>query len=204
MTVRAIRGRGRPTGVSDTRAKIIKAARTAFAESGYDGATIRRIAGDAEVDPALVHHYFGTKEALFAEVVKFPMPPSDFLDLVLADGPDHAGERIARAFLGLGDNPATRDALIALLRSAMASQVSAKLLREFISRGPLSRMSASLDGPDVRLRVELAMAQVIGMLVSRHVLRLEPLASASNDEVVAYLAPTIQRYLTPGTGSNLR
>lgn len=203
MTERASRGRGRPTGVSDTRAKIIDAARAAFAEHGYDGATIRRIANDAEVDPALVHHYFGNKEALFAEVVKFPMPPSDLVDAVLADGPGQAGERIARAFLGLGENPATRDALIALLRSAMASPVSAKLLREFISRGPLSRMASSLEGPDVRLRVELAMAQVIGVLISRHVLRLEPLASASKDEVVAYLAPTIQRYLTPASWSEI-
>jgi AcrR family transcriptional regulator len=197
MIVRTSRRRGRPSGVSDTRVKIIEAARTAFAESGYDGATIRRIAGDADVDPSLVHHYFGSKEALFAEVVRFPVPPSEVLASVLADGPDHAGERIARAFLGLGDNPATRDGLIALVRSALTSPISAKMLREFLSRGPLSKMASTLDGPDVHLRVELAMAQVMGVLVSRYVLRLEPLASASKDEVVAYLAPAIQRYLTP-------
>lgn len=191
------RSRGRPVGGTDTRAKIIEAARTAFAERGYDGATIRRIAGDAGVDPALIHHYFGSKESLFAEVIQFPVPPEQVIASVLADGPDQAGERIARTFLGLGDNPVTRDALIALIRSAVTSPVSATMLREFISRGPLSKMAATLDGPDARLRVELAMAQMMGVLVSRYVLKLEPLASASKDEVVAYLAPTIQRYLTP-------
>ena len=191
------RSRGRPAGGTDARAKIIDAARTAFAERGYDGATIRRIASDAAVDPALIHHYFGSKEGLFAEVVQFPVSPESVLASVLADGPDQAGERIARMFLGLGDNPVTRDAVIAMIKSALSSPTSATMLREFISRGPLNKMAASLDGPDARLRVELAMAQVMGMLVSRYVLRLEPLASASKDEVVAYLAPTIQRYLTP-------
>ena len=191
------RPRGRPVGVTDARAKIIDSARAAFAERGYDGATIRRIAGDAGVDPALIHHYFGSKEGLFAEVVQFPVSPDDVVATVLADGPGHAGERIARTFLGMADNPATRDALLAMIRSAVTSPVTASVLREFISRGPLSKVAATLDGPDARLRVELAMAQVMGVLVSRYVLRLEPLASASKDEVVAYLGPTIQRYLTP-------
>ena len=191
------RPRGRPAGRTDARAKIVEAARTAFAERGYDGATIRRIAGDAGVDPSLVHHYFGSKDGLFAEVVQFPISPAEVIAGVLVDGPEHAGERIARTFLGLGDNPETRDALIAMIRSVVTSQVSANMLREFLSRGPLSTVATALDGADARLRVELAMAQVMGVLVSRYVLRLEPLASASRDEVVAYLGPTLQRYLTP-------
>lgn len=194
---RAARPRGRPAGGTDARTKIVDAARAAFAERGYDGATIRRIAGDAGVDPALVHHYFGNKESLFGEVVQFPVPPAEMVARVLADGPEHAGERVARTFLGLGDNPATRTALIAMLRSALASPASATMLREFLTRVPLSKVTAALDGPDARLRVELAMSHVIGLLISRYVLRLEPLASATQDEVLAYLAPTLQRYLTP-------
>ena len=191
------RSRGRPAGGTDARAKIIDAARTAFAERGYDGATIRSIAGAAGVDPALIHHYFDNKEGLFAEVVQFPVAPNELVAGVLSAGPGQVGERLARTFLGLGDNPVTRDALIALIRSAVTSPVSAAMLREFLSRGPLSKVAATLEGPDARLRVELAMAQVMGVLVSRYVLKLEPLASATKDEVVAYLAPTLQRYLTP-------
>lgn len=191
------RPRGRPTGGTDARAQILAAAGTAFAERGYDGATVRAIAAAAGVDPALVHHYFGSKERLFVEVVQFPVAPAELLPEVLAGGPDQLGERIARTFLALGDDPHTRDALVAMVRSAVTSPATAAMLREFISRGPLSTIAATLDGPDARLRVELAMAQVIGMVVSRYVLRLEPLASATADQVVAYLAPTVQRYLTP-------
>ena len=198
MSIHARRGPGRPAdGGADRRQAILDAAREQFAKRGYAGASVRGIARVADVDPALVHHYFGSKERLFVEVVQFPVAPADFLPDVLAEGPGQLGERIARTFLALGEDPSTRDALIAMVRSAVTSPASAAMLREFISRGPLSKIAATLDGPDARLRVELAMAQVVGVVLSRYVLRLEPLASADQEEVLAYLAPTLQRYLTP-------
>lgn len=191
------RGRGRPAGGTDTREQILVAARAAFAERGYDGATLRAIAAAADVDAALVHHYFGTKEGLFVEAVRFPVRPSDLLTTVLAGGVDQLGDRVARTFLGIAGDPATRPALLALIRSATSHPQRAALLGEFISRGPLGHLAGQLTGVDARLRVELAVAQMIGVILQRYVLRLEPIASLTDDELVAYLGPALQRYFTP-------
>jgi AcrR family transcriptional regulator len=176
---------------------VLAAARAAFAERGFDGASIRAIAGAADVDPALVHHYFGTKDKLFLAAVEAPADPDDYLPDVLAAPPGARGAAVVRMVLHVWDGPA-RPAVLALVRSAITHEFSAKLLREFVLAKIIRRVVGSLDMPvgEREARGALVASQVIGLVVSRYVLRLEPLASASADEVVAAVGPTVQRYLT--------
>ncbi|MDF3292135.1 TetR/AcrR family transcriptional regulator [Streptomyces silvisoli] len=194
------RRRGRPTGAragdSGTRERILGAARGVFAERGYDKTSIRAIAKAAEVDPALVHHYFGAKEQIFEAAIEVSFAPALGVPDVLAAGPDQVGERLARYFLSVWHNPATRAPLLAVVRSAVTNETAAGVLRGFVLRRVLLKVAGELDLPDARLRAELAAAQLIGVVLVRYVLKVEPLASATEEEIVAYVAPTIQRYLT--------
>ena len=115
MTARASRGR-RP-GAPDTRAEVLAAARSSFAEKGFRGTTIRAVASAAAVDPALVHHYFGTKDDLFLAALQMPVDPRELLAPVVAQGPDGAGERLLRIFLSVWDDPDTQVQLLAVVRS---------------------------------------------------------------------------------------
>jgi AcrR family transcriptional regulator len=176
---------------------VLAAARAAFAERGFDGATIRGIATAAGVDPALVHHYFGNKDKLFLAAVEAPADPDDLLPEVLAGGPDDLGRNLLRMFLRVWDGPA-RPAGLALVRSAVGSEWTAKLLREFLVARVLRRVVGTLDLPQAEreARGALVGSQLIGLVMARYVLKLEPLASATRDELVEAIAPTLQRYLT--------
>ncbi|MBM7807296.1 AcrR family transcriptional regulator [Geodermatophilus bullaregiensis] len=176
---------------------MLAAARTAFAERGYDGASIRAIAGAAGVDPALVHHYFGTKDALFLAAVEAPADPEDFLPEVLAAPPDRRGAAVVGVVLRVWDGP-TRPAVLALVRSAVNHEWSAALLREFVLAKVVRRVVGTMDVPveEREARGALVASQVVGLVMTRYVLRLEPLASASPASVVAAIGPTVQHYLT--------
>jgi AcrR family transcriptional regulator len=188
---------GRRPGNPDTREAVLAAARAAFAERGFEGASIRGIAGAAGVDPALVHHYFGSKDKLFLAAVQAPVNPDDFLPEVLASDRDALGAAVVRMALHVWDGPA-RPGALAVLRSAVSNEWTARLLREFLVSKVLRRVVATLGyDPDERAaRASLVASQLIGMVMARYVLRLEPFASASPDSLVAALGPTIQRYLT--------
>ncbi|MEW1584269.1 TetR family transcriptional regulator [Micromonospora vinacea] len=188
---------GRRPGNPGTREAILDAARTAFAERGFDAASIRAIAGTAQVDPALVHHYFGSKDQLFLAAMNFPVDPGQLVPKVLAGDRDGAGERMVRIFLGVWDSP-TGSAAQALLRSAMSNEWTARLLREFVTTQVLRRVLESLDvdPAELPLRGSLVATQMIGLAMMRHVVRLEPVASADPETLVATIGPTIQRYLT--------
>ncbi|MFE7869902.1 TetR family transcriptional regulator [Micromonospora humida] len=188
---------GRRPGNQDTREAILAAARSAFAERGFDAAPIRQIATAAGVDPALVHHYFGSKEELFRATVDIPVDPAALLPAVLAGDPDGIGERLVRTFLGVWDSPAG-GAAAALLRSAANSEWTARLMREFLTTQVLRRVLDQLDlDPSERpLRGALVATQMIGLAMMRYVIRLEPVASATPDTLAATLGPTIHRYLT--------
>jgi AcrR family transcriptional regulator len=188
---------GRRPGNPDTRQAILDAARTAFAERGFDAASIRGIATAAGVDPALVHHYFGTKEELFRATVDIPIDPAQLVPVVLAGGPEGAGERLVRTFLGVWDSPVGA-AAVALLRSAVSSEWTARLLREFLVTQVLRRVldQLDLDPAEVPLRGALVATQVAGLAMMRYVIRLEPVASADPEALVATIGPTVQRYLT--------
>ncbi|MEH0820572.1 MULTISPECIES: TetR/AcrR family transcriptional regulator [unclassified Micromonospora] len=192
---------GRRPGNPDTRQAILAAARTAFAERGFDAASIRVIAGAAGVDPALVHHYFGSKEELFRATVDIPMDPAQLLPVVLAGGVDGVGERLVRTFLGVWDSPAGK-AAVALLRSAVNNEWTARLLREFLVTQVLRRVLDHLDVPpaELPLRGSLVATQMAGLAMMRYVIRLEPVASADPETLVAAVGPTVQRYLTGDLG----
>jgi AcrR family transcriptional regulator len=193
-------GRGRRPGSADTRLPILVAARAAFADKGFDGATVRDVAARAGVDPALVLHYFGSKQALFVAAMEFPV---DFQGMVrsLLSGPvEEIGERYVRFVLDIWDEPATRSVMLGIVRSATTDPVAAAMLRRMISEGPVLALAAALDRPDATLRATLAGSQVVGLLMVRYVIGVEPLASASEDVLVRTVGATIQHYLTGDLG----
>ncbi len=197
----ARRGPGRPPGVAsgDTRESILAAARTEFAAKGYDAASVRGIARAAGVDPSLVHHYLGSKEDIFAAAMRLPFAPGERVSEVLAGDTDTLGERLARFFLGVWADPEFRAPMLGMLRSATTGEQGAAMLREFVSQVLMARVANAVDPADPA-RVNAAAAQMVGIVLLRYVVRLEPLASISEDEVVALVAPTLQRYLV-GDGS---
>lgn len=194
MTV-ARRRPGRRPGAVDTRGEILAAARKVFAEKGFDRATVRGIAREAGVDPALVHHYFASKEGVFVAAMRLPLNPAELVPRVLAGPREGVGERLARLLLTTLDDAATRQPILAVLRTAVTNDQGAALLREFVTQVILSRVVEELGTPP--LRMEAAFAQMFGVLMLRYIVRMEPLASADVEELVGLLAPTLQRYLAP-------
>jgi AcrR family transcriptional regulator len=198
------RGRGRPpraaasTDTPAARDRILAAAREVFAERGYEKASVRGIARTADVDPALVHHYFGTKEQVFESAVEGAFAPvlraHPFPDV----RPDSVGEQFARMFLGVWENPASRAPLLAIIRSAVSNEAAAAIFRRMVAGLVLSKVAKELDAPDAELRAELAAAQVVGVVMLRYVIKVEPVASADPEELIARLAPVIQHHLTGG------
>jgi AcrR family transcriptional regulator len=186
---------GRRPGESGTREAILDAARRAFAEQGYDGATIRGIAGGAEVDPALVYHYYGSKEELFVAAMELPFAPSEIIPHLLEGDPEALGERILRVFVSIWDQPGVSP-FVALLRSASSNEQAAAMLREFMSQEVIGRIARSLGVSQAELRATLVGSQLAGLVMVRYILRVEPLASADHETVIASVAPTLQRYLT--------
>jgi AcrR family transcriptional regulator len=185
---------GRRPGAGGTREKILAAARADFTEVGFEGATIRGIAGGAAVDPALVLHYFGSKAGVFRAAVEFPVDPAEFIPRLLEPGLDGLGERLVTFFLATWDSPAGSP-LLALIRSVVTNETAAALLRDFVSREVLARLAEAIELDQPQLRASLAGSQLIGLAMVRYVVRVEPLASAPPAEVARWLGPTLQRYL---------
>lgn len=191
----ATRRRGRRRAGEETRTALLSAARSAFAERGYDGATIRHIAERAGVDPAMVNHWFGSKDALFTASLDIPLDPAVVFPEVLRGDPEQLGERLVTRFLTIWD--ATGGGPMAsLIRSVAAHDAAARMLREFVTRVILARVVATLGPDQADLRASLVGSQLIGLGMARYVVKLEPLASADHATVAAAVAPTIQRYLT--------
>lgn len=187
---------GRRPGASGTREAILDAARASFADRGYAATSVRSVAAVAGVDGALVHHYFGTKHGLFAAAMALPLDPAAAVPALLEPGIEGLGERIVRFFLDVWDQPAPRARIQAVLRSALTEEAAADLLREFVTTQVLGPVAAGLGKPDAELRASLVGTQLVGLGLLRYLVRVEPLASADTETVVAAVAPTIQRYLT--------
>ena len=188
---------GRRPGNPDTREAILAAAREAFADRGFDGAAIRTIAAAAGVDPALVHHYFGSKEQLFIASMRVPIDPGSALTEVLAAGRDGVGRRLVHTLLTIWDSPAGGGAA-AFIRSAVSNDLFARMLREFISHVILRRVAKGLDldPAEAGVRTGLVASQMAGLIFARYIIRFEPVASMPREALVEAIGPTLQRYLT--------
>jgi AcrR family transcriptional regulator len=187
---------GRRPGRSGTREAILAAARESFTASGYDRASIRDIARRAGVDPALVHHYFGTKHELFTEAIELPLDLVAVVETLIQGERERVGERIVALLLSVWDNRLDRSPLIALIRSAVTSEDAARMLREFLGSVLFVRLAEALDVPDAPLRASLVASQIMGLMVARYIVRIEPIASAPAPVVIAAVGPSVQRYLT--------
>ncbi len=186
---------GRRPGAGGTREKILAAARSHFGEEGYDGATIRGIAAGAGVDPAMIPHYFGSKEGVFLAAVQFPVDPAEFIPRLLEPGIDGLGERMVMFFLETWDS-AAGSSLLGLIRSVVSSELAADLMREFVTREVLGRIAEAIKLDHPQLRASLVATQLVGLALLRYVIKVEPLSSASREELARWIGPTIQRYLT--------
>jgi AcrR family transcriptional regulator len=202
---------GRRSGDSGTREAIADAARAQFADHGYHGATIRAIAGAAGVDPALVHHFYGTKEALFAAAMRLPLVPSEVLTAALTRHKEETGgsgsaaglgEPMVRTALGLWESDQMRETFIGLLRSAVTSEQAAIMLREFIADSILSTvarvagLAERCSSAEAEFRSAMVATQMLGLALTRLVLGLPAVAGASIDDLAATVGPSVDRYLT--------
>jgi AcrR family transcriptional regulator len=192
----AAKRRGRRPAGEDRRGDILAAARVEFGARGFDATTIRGVARAAGVDPRLVHHYFDGKDALFVAAFELPARPQQLIDGVLAPGVDGVGDRLVRLFTTVWDSDEGRQRIVALVSAASASEAGARMLREFLTREVFARIVARVGSDDAELRAALAASQMMGLALARYVVRMEPLAAAEPDVVVALVGPTIQRYLT--------
>ena len=191
------RGRtGRRPGSEDTRATILAAARAAFAERGFEGASIRDIAARAGVDGALIHHYFGSKQQLFLAASEFPFDPAELVPRILAGPRETMGERLVMSVVGLWDRPEVQLLLLGIIRSAATAPVAAGMARRLLADGPFLALARAVDMPDAEVRANLAGTQLIGLALARYVIGLEPVASMTPEALAAAVGPTIGRYLT--------
>jgi len=186
---------GRRPGTPDTRDKILAVARRQFATRGYDATSLRGIATDAKVDPALLIHYFGTKEGLFTAATGLPTGLSELFagqqDPKLRD----FAEALVRSYLRFVDSDQSRNAILALVRSAVSNEKAAAMLREFLAAELLPVIASRTGHENAPLRASLVAAQLMGVAMLRHVVRLDPVARATPDEIVALVAPVIEQYL---------
>ena len=206
---------GRRGGDSGTREAILAAARARFGDLGYDRATIRAIAADAGVDAALVHHFYGTKDQLFAAAMRLPVNPRQVLAAALAPGArgedQTLGEHLLRTVLGVWEVAEIRATFLGLLRSAPTSEQAVVMLREFLAEailGPLAmaageaasgaagETASGTAGQDAGYRAALVASQVLGLGLTRYVLEVEPLAQVSSEDLIAAIAPNLDRYLS--------
>jgi AcrR family transcriptional regulator len=197
LTTNAERKRpGRPPGTSDTRERILASARELFARNGIDKTSIRAIASDAEVDPALVHHYFGTKTQLFAAAIHIPIDPMQVIGPLQQVPVDQIGHVLPSLLLPLWDSELGKG-FIATLRSILAGN-DTSLVRSFLQEIIAKEVGSRVDDPPGSgpIRVQFVASQLVGVVMARYILELEPFKSLPVEQVAETIAPNLQRYLT--------
>ena len=187
--------RGRRPGAPDTRAEVLAAARGSFAEKGFRATTIRAVAAAAGVDPALVHHYFGTKDDLFLAALEMPVDPRELLAPVVALGPDGAGERLLRTFLSVWDDPQLQVNLLAVARTVLSDD-GGRLLKDGFLPVVVGPVLAALVWDRPEDRIPLVASQMMGLVVTRYVVAVPAVAQLPVEDLVARVGPVLQHYLT--------
>lgn len=172
---------------AETKAVILAAAKERFAQSGFERATIRAIAADANIDPSMVMRYFGSKDLLFAAAADFDLQIPDLSGVEQ----ENIGAQLVDYFM---DRWERDEALIVLLRSSTSNAEAAHRMREIFA-GQLLPVVARINPAQPERRAGLIATQMLGLALCRYVLRLPPIVEMSHDEVVSWLGPTIQRYL---------
>ncbi len=188
--------RGRRPGPTTTREQILGAARHQFAEDGYDRTSIRAIATRAGVDPALVHRFFGSKQQLFVTVMELPFEAARMLPEIIAGPKKELGLRLARFFIGILESDEGRERMTGMVRAAASEPEAAQLLRKLLSEQLFAPLVAELGMPDAELRSNLIGSQMAGLIMARYIVAVEPLASLGSAELISWVGPTLQRYLT--------
>jgi AcrR family transcriptional regulator len=194
---------GRPPGTSDTRERILTRARELFARNGIGNTSIRSIAAAAEVDAALVHHYFGTKEQLFAAAVQIPIDPMQVIGPLREVPIDQLGLVLPSLLLPLWDSE-IGSGFIATMRSLLAGS-DVGLIRSFLQDVISVEVGSRVDDPPGSgpIRIQFVASQLVGVVMARYILELEPFKSLPVQQVAETIAPNLQRYLTgdlPGLG----
>lgn len=200
------RRRGRPRkerGAGSARAAIVRAAADEFTERGYEAASLRAVARRAGVDSALVHHYFDDKADLFAATLEAPLRPDRVLDVVLGAPRERIGETLVHYLLTQLEDDRAAGRMVLILRTILSSGPGTRMVREFLTREVFSRLAAMTGGDDADLRADLAASQIVGLMMTRYALKLQPIASASPDELARRVGPVIQWHLfgDPGVRS---
>jgi AcrR family transcriptional regulator len=185
---------------------ILDAAIAEFGEKGYDAATMRGIAERADVDAALVHHYFDNKADLFADAVRFPIRPQAAIEAIVEGDLDHLGERAVRYVLTLWEHPDLQRRAVPLMRAAMGSKLTTPIVMQFLNRELAAKVAGRIatergvDGTQAQYRAALVISQMFGMLAGRYVLGIPGLADAPIEDLVVSVGSTVQRYIdTPVT-----
>jgi AcrR family transcriptional regulator len=176
---------------------LLETAANRFAEAGYDKTSVRDIAAVAGVDPALIRHYFGSKAGLFRATMGWPFDPAQIAAHITAGERSGLAERLTGFFFDAWEQPQSRAALMAILRGAATHDESAALVRQFISGQLYPLIAEAVLDPDGELRVDLAMAQLLGIALLRHIIKVEPIASRPADDLKTRVAPVINVHLNP-------
>jgi len=183
----------------DITKQVLDAARAAYARRGYLNTTLKGVAAAAGVAPDVVRRYYDNRESLFVAAMRLPFDPAMSIAQLMAPGIDGMGERLVRVTLRMLDDPETRDQLAEMVRDGAGASRATASLREFLEAEVVDRAAVLLGVPDARMRVTLATSYLLGIATTRYVLKLEPLASASEDEIVQLVAPAVQMALTTPT-----
>lgn len=184
---------GRRPGTDSSREVVLEAARELFAARGYHATTVRGVAGAAGVSPGMIHHFFGSKEELFLAAIRMPIDPETVLRTVLTGAAQELPQRLVRVFVTTWRDPESGPALRSVLRAAVAGEQQAAGLRMFAEQLMVPRVAKALGVP--ALNVTAALSLMLGYALTGHLLGIEPLASASVDELVTLLSPAVARLL---------
>jgi AcrR family transcriptional regulator len=187
---------GRRPGNADTRGEIVEAAKRVFAAKGYDGASLRAVAREAGVDPALVHHYFDGKASLFVAAMALPFDPRQVKEH--AESPEYSGARTIESFLTMWDRAEDSGSSFGSCVAAMAASTNvADAIREFVAERVWSSVPRNVGESEsvVRRRIAMVSSQLMGLAFARYLLRVPPMATASPRQIGRWVGPTLDRYM---------